>query len=355
MKTSVIVLGVGCAATMAILLSTDNGIPGTNLFRSSGNIETESGYDEQVEELLTPLPDNASGLNRVLSRLHTTSVQAFESIPAPVFGSDRMWSYSLLNDGTPPKHQPLLSVLNNPGNGRKIIRPQSELQADEAWLWLQLMYGVTDSGFVYRSRDLEPDVISKSLKMGWTPDGRKAGWGRVVDSSISQNERERTPHLVVGYPVISHIKEDRLRTQKYDVHLPSSTPMASSDRIWRVQQMELVSLLKHDPPVAYKDQGPVSMSSFTKFTEKARSTRSLNEMEVASLEALTEGKDRVFAWNASEERLQLLGAIRAKDQCLKCHEVKRGDLLGAFTYWIEEEQQTPNEATTSQDEAQRPR
>ena len=113
--------------------------------------------------------------------------------------------------------------------------------------------------------------------------------------------------------------------------------------------MELVSLLKHDPPVAYKDRGPVSMGGFP---QKERRTRTLNEMEVASLEALTEGKDRVFSWNASEERLQLLGAIRAKDQCLKCHEVKRGDLLGAFTYWIEEERKTPDEAAASQDEAQ---
>lgn len=352
MKTSVIVLGVGCAATMAILLSTDNGIPGTNLFRSSGDIETESGYDEQVEELLTPLPDNASGLNRVLSRLHTTSVQAFESIPAPVFGYDRSWSYSLLNEGTPPKHQPEVTVLNNRSNGRTIKRPQSELKADEAWLWLQLMFGVTDRGFVYRSRDLQSDIVEKSSHIGWRAEHQTVDWRRVIDSSLSSKEREAASQMVVGYPVISNIKEDRMRSQKYDVQLPSSSPVTANDRIWRVRQMELVSLLKHNPPVAYKDRGPVAMN---RPAEKPRPTRSLNEMEVASLEALTEGKDRVFAWNASAERLQLLGAIRAKDQCLKCHDVKRGDLLGAFTYWIEEEQQTPNEATTSQDEAQRPR
>jgi hypothetical protein len=213
------------------------------------------------------------------------------------------------------------------------------------------MYGVTDHGFVYRNRDLQSGTVQKSMEVGhWNSQNRKRDWRKVIDSSLSPTEQAAAGQMVVGYPVISHVKEDRHKSRNYDVRLPSSIPTIPSDRIWRVRQMELVSLLKHDPPVAYEDRQPIMMNAPLR---EPRPTRSLNEMEVASLEALEDGKDRVFSWDSSEERLQMLGAIRAKDSCLKCHEVKRGDLLGAFTYWIEEEdRKTPNQTAASQDEAQ---
>ena len=72
MKTSIMVLGIGCAATMAIVLSTDNGIPGFNLFRSDSasiaDIDTGPDNSEQTDELLTPLPDHAKSLTKVLPR-----------------------------------------------------------------------------------------------------------------------------------------------------------------------------------------------------------------------------------------------------------------------------------------------
>ncbi len=346
MKTSLVVLGVCGAATLAVLLIGNNGIPGVNPFSTN----VESDVAEQADEFLTPLPEAASGLNDVLNRLHATSVQAFESIPAPIFGRERGPLFSLLNEDSPPKHQPDLTTKPTLSNGWS-GRTQSELKADEAWLWLQLMFGITDRGFVYRGQDLQSDIVWKSVSGGWNPDQRRFDWRGIADRSLPAEEREAVRQMVVGYPVISHVKEDRFKTRKYDVQLPSSSPITSSDRIWRVRQMELVSLLKHDPPVAYKDRGPIWMDPETSHIPKKRPTRSLNELEVASLEALTEGRDRVVAWNESEQRLQLLGAIRAKDQCLKCHEVKRGDLLGAFTYWIEEERKTPEDAAVSQDES----
>jgi hypothetical protein len=65
-------------------------------------------------------------------------------------------------------------------------------------------------------------------------------------------------------------------------------------------------------------------------------TRTLDLIETESLEKLRAGTERVIAWNQEDHRLQMLGAIRAKDRCLKCHDVPRGELLGAFTFWIEE-------------------
>jgi len=355
MKTSVIVLGIGCAATVGLLLRTDNGIPGLHLFRSDSasiaDIDTGPDNSEQTDELLTPLPDHAKGLTKVLHRLHSTSVRAFESIPAPDFGGSRGPIFSLLNEGTPPKHQPDLAPRFTVQRGRT----KAEQIAEEAWLWLQLMYGVTDRGFVYRSRDLQADIVHQSLDLSWDSDRYEKDWRLRVDSSLTPEQRAAPCPLVVGFPKEGQIKE--VLKSKLNLRLQSSKPVTTDDRIWRIRHMELVSLLKHDPAVAYKVGGPIWMSRIEMEREhetgqvekRVRPTRSLNENEVASLEALSEGKDHVLAWDTAEERLQLIGAIRAKDACLKCHEVKRGDLLGAFTYWIEEERKAPDEAA-AQDE-----
>ena len=346
MKTSIMVLGIGCAATMAMVLSTDNGIPGFNLFRSGSasiaDIDTGPDNSEQTDELLTPLPDHAKGLTKVLHRLHSTSVRAFESIPAPDFGGSRGPIFSLLNEGTPPKHQPDLAPRFTVQRGRT----KAEQIAEEAWLWLQLMYGVTDRGFVYRSRDLQADIVHQSLDRSWDSDRYEKDWRLRVDSSLTPEQRAAPCPLVVGFPKEGQIKE--VLRSKLNLRLHASKSVTTDDRIWRIRQMELVSLLKHDPAVAYKYGGPIWMGQSEK---RVRPTRTLNENEVASLEALSEGKDHVLAWDTAEERLQLVGAIRAKDACLKCHEVQRGDLLGAFTYWIEEDRQTSNKTGVSQDEA----
>ena len=58
--------------------------------------------------------------------------------------------------------------------------------------------------------------------------------------------------------------------------------------------------------------------------------RPLDGFEQRSLARLVEGDDVVV--HESTGRLRLLGAIRAVQQCLACHEGPRGALLGAFSY-----------------------
>ena len=48
---------------------------------------------------------------------------------------------------------------------------------------------------------------------------------------------------------------------------------------------------------------------------------------------LQEGKNLVLGGTAAEPRG--LGAIRARAECIRCHEAKVGDVLGAFTYDLE--------------------
>jgi hypothetical protein len=60
-------------------------------------------------------------------------------------------------------------------------------------------------------------------------------------------------------------------------------------------------------------------------------TRSLDFFELAGLAELREGKTTFV--RHKENIVRMLGALRATEQCLKCHsEASKGDLLGALSY-----------------------
>ena len=107
--------------------------------------------------------------------------------------------------------------------------------------------------------------------------------------------------------------------------------MAPHDRLWALHYMQLISILEHNPPVAYVVSPPGS------FSVAQDTTRDIEETEQSALQRLRAGEDLVITWNESQGQANMLGAIRAKDHCLKCHEnMQRIDLLGAFTYRFEE-------------------
>ncbi len=94
---------------------------------------------------------------------------------------------------------------------------------------------------------------------------------------------------------------------------------------WKVQRLELVSLLKHDAPVVYVSESLPRM----KDTDDTK-TRPLDAFEKSGLEALLAGED--LKVSESDNEIRMVGSVRAVKQCLACHGVERGDLLGAFTY-----------------------
>jgi hypothetical protein len=94
---------------------------------------------------------------------------------------------------------------------------------------------------------------------------------------------------------------------------------------WRIASLELVSLLKHEVPAAYVSQNLPRMDELANAP-----TRSLDTFETAALGQLRSGEEIVVEENAGE--LRMLGSLRAAKQCIECHSVSRGDLLGAFTY-----------------------
>jgi hypothetical protein len=102
-------------------------------------------------------------------------------------------------------------------------------------------------------------------------------------------------------------------------------PEPDSKHPWHVTRLELVSLLMHDKPKVYMSD------HLPKMTEAVHAkTRDLDGFEQLSLNSLQSGDELVA--DATLNRIQMVGAIRASKQCLECHDVQRGDLLGAFSY-----------------------
>lgn len=95
-----------------------------------------------------------------------------------------------------------------------------------------------------------------------------------------------------------------------------------------VATVELVGLLLHPEPVVYVSPHLPNMEEL-----RGAPTRGLDRFEAAGLEAIQKGEDLFVGQTPSGTRM--MGAIRSAKQCLQCHEGKRGDLLGAFSYRLE--------------------
>lgn len=94
---------------------------------------------------------------------------------------------------------------------------------------------------------------------------------------------------------------------------------------WKMDSLQLVSLLKHRPGAVYLTSHLPNMAELTKVP-----TRSLDQFEETALQGLKQGEEVIVVGNDS--KLRMIGAVRASFQCMECHQVPRGTLLGAFTY-----------------------
>jgi hypothetical protein len=109
--------------------------------------------------------------------------------------------------------------------------------------------------------------------------------------------------------------------------LPEVTRARAGTGRWQIVSLELVSLLKHEQPRVYLSKNLPRMDEL-----RRAGTRPLDAFENTSLAALERGKD--LQVRSTTDRIRILGSIRAATQCLKCHDVERGDLLGAFSYTL---------------------
>ncbi len=92
-------------------------------------------------------------------------------------------------------------------------------------------------------------------------------------------------------------------------------------------RLELVSLLRFSEPRVYVLDHLPRMDHIA---SESVPTRPLNSFEASSLRSLIQQEDLVV--ERDEDRLQMLGSLRAASICLDCHHVQRGELLGAFSY-----------------------
>jgi len=104
---------------------------------------------------------------------------------------------------------------------------------------------------------------------------------------------------------------------------------------FRVTQMQLISLLKNNPPAVYETvlsrKGPPELRPVNEILKdkiKDYTVRPLTPEEQTALAGLKEGKNLVHIEGG------MVGAIRATTSCLQCHKGQEGDLLGAFSYSV---------------------
>jgi hypothetical protein len=94
---------------------------------------------------------------------------------------------------------------------------------------------------------------------------------------------------------------------------------------WEVTRLELVSLLKFEKPSVYVSR---ELPRMAELENAAR--RPLDRFEEHALVQLRSDSDLIVENGLNHVRM--LGSLRAAKSCLECHQVQRGELLGAFSY-----------------------
>lgn len=114
-------------------------------------------------------------------------------------------------------------------------------------------------------------------------------------------------------------------TRLETAEMPSRRPLDVDGIPHLPGQVQLVGLLEAPYPRIYEMPG-----NPTKLMTARAHTRALDDFERRGLEVLRSGADTVQ--EPDGETMRALGAIRARSECLSCHEAEVGDLLGAFVY-----------------------
>ncbi len=118
--------------------------------------------------------------------------------------------------------------------------------------------------------------------------------------------------------------ESRERVAGFEPHQFSSLP-AVEHADWHITRLELISLLKHEEPMAYVSENLPSMEELADTP-----VRPLKEFERAAVELLRTDSDLEISYDMN--RIDMVGSVRAAESCTECHTVPRGHLLGAFSY-----------------------
>lgn len=170
-----------------------------------------------------------------------------------------------------------------------------------------------------------PQPAGTSFPLPYIPD-----FGRDRQDIVTDRDELSSMHIIgaadFANPIdFGLIDENRHRVVGFQEHHVRSIPELPES--WKLQRLDLIGLILHTKPVAYVSENLPRMDEL-----RSASTRSLDEFETVGLSALHRGDDLFVRQNGRICRA--IGALRAVRQCLVCHDVERGDLLGAFSYTL---------------------
>jgi hypothetical protein len=251
--------------------------------------------DEQLGELEGDVEREGSMRTYMLRHLHDRAVEDF--INSPGFGISRgvrpRWKYVELPETEPISLPPVEEPPSYLGEGASPERAGSSSPADTLGML------PAEAALQKMHRDGVLDFVNPK------------GFGYVQD-------REH----VTGF-------------QPHQFRAMPKVPASPAKNVrWRIHNLELVSLLTHEEPVAYLSEHLPRMDEL-----HDAKTRPLTAFEKQALAVLQGGED--LKTESTANRIQMLGSIRAVKQCLSCHSVERGELLGAFSYTLHRDPPLP--------------
>jgi len=121
---------------------------------------------------------------------------------------------------------------------------------------------------------------------------------------------------------------DRDHVAGFQSHRFTATPFSgdkSWQASWRLVRLELIGLLKYGMPKAYVSKYLPHLEQLGK-----AATRDVDAFEADALLRLQTREDIVI--DQSPNKIRMVGSLRAGTSCIECHDVRRGELLGALTY-----------------------
>ncbi len=279
--------------------------------KAAPTLSKESGTQLDNFEALLYQEYRAIGRQLAFRNLHDQSVKEF--VGAEGFGMERMIIF-LPKYLEVPKAPPIELVTNKDFSesdaGDSVKVPRSDVVANP----LRLPTADSLLGFHLDGKRSFANLAGFAFIPGTAQAGLYPRGGFRAGEA-----KDRKANLKMGFwpHHFRHVPEVP-RVERKDVKTPAKEK-------WLVQRIELVSLLRHEQPVAYVSKHLPRMDELRK-----AETRPLDGFELTALAGLKKGETLVT--DASVNRIYLLGAVRAARQCLDCHQVERGTLLGAFSY-----------------------
>jgi hypothetical protein len=165
-----------------------------------------------------------------------------------------------------------------------------------------------------------------------------SGVGRLEPLFVPQEWLELVPESLAE----GHVPSDGTQPQspRYDdlketLTLADGAKRTVRERVWLVREQRLMSVSAKSGPAVYvldaKAQHDL-MRAKSVATSQNTPTRKLDDFETRALAQLRDGND--VALHSSATEMRVLGAIRARQECLECHKTEAGSLLGAFSYTL---------------------